>query len=364
MTKATEKKHTSKRKPKKRSVVVIEIVLSITFALLLALAGHEAYRLFSSNIKSRDGETHLIYIRPETTLDRLLEMVEENYTISSPMSLRLHAMLMHWPTAERPFIRTGCYQISAEEGDLQFIRRFRSGAQVPVKLTFNNIRTDDQLAARLSQQLLLDSAEIVDRLRDADYMEDFELTPQTAVSLFIPDTYEVYWDITADQLFRKMQRAYQDWWTADRIHKAEALKLKRWEVATLASIVEEETNKDEDKPIVAGLYQNRLRIGMPLQSDPTVKYASGDFGLKRITNAHLAIESPYNTYKYAGLPPGPIRIPTKKTMDYVLNPTKSNYIYMCASDKLDGTHRFTSSYAEHLANARRYQQKLNQLGIH
>lgn len=352
-------------KKKKNSILIAEIAASILIAGLLLFGGLQSYRLLGSNLMSKDGQSHLIYIYPETSYDQWLAQIEEvGYEISSPFSLRLQSKLLRWPSQERPWIRTGCYELPAELANLELIRKFRNGQQTPVHLTFSNIRTPEQLAGRVAQQLMLDSADIITRLEDEQYMSQFGLKKETAVCLFLPDTYEMWWDVSADQLFKKMENVYQSFWTGERKNAAEQIGLTPAEVATLASIVEEETNRDSDKPIVAGLYLNRLRIGMPLQSDPTVKFATGDFTLRRITNEHLAIESPYNTYKHAGLPPGPIRIPTKKTLDFVLHPTPSNYLYMCASERLDGTHNFTASYAAHLNNARAYQQELNRRKIY
>lgn len=364
-TSTKAQKARSKRKPQKKSIVAIEISVSLILAAALAFGGIQAYRLLGNNLSSKDGEAHLIYIYPETSYDQWLGQIEEaGYEISSPFSLRLQSKLMRWPSEERPWIRTGCYELPAEMANLELIRKFRNGQQKPVKLTFNNIRTSEQLASRIGQQLMLDSADVMTRLGDEQYMSRYNLKKETAVCLFLPDTYEMWWDISPDQLFEKMNATYQQFWTEERKKAAEQLGLAPWEIATLASIVEEETNRDADKPIVAGLYINRLKIGMALQSDPTVKFATGDFSLRRITNVHLALESPYNTYKHTGLPPGPIRIPTKKTLDYVLHPTPSNYLYMCASDKLDGTHKFTASYGEHLNNARAYQRELNRRKIY
>lgn len=357
-------KSRASKKPQRKSVIIAEIAISIVVAAMILFGGIQAYRLLGNNLNSKDGEPHLIYIYPETGFDQWLALLEENgYEISSPFSLRLLSKAMHWPSAERPWLRTGCYEVPAESGNLALVRMFRNGQQKPVKLTFNNIRTAEQLAGRLAEQLMLDSAQLITRLSDDDYMGQFGMNKATAVCLFLPDTYETWWDVSADRLMQQMDKAYRAFWTDERLEAARKLELTPAEIATIASIVEGETNRDEDKPIIAGLYMNRLRIGMPLQSDPTVKFAVGDFGLRRITNAHLEVESPYNTYKYAGLPPGPIRIPTKKTIDFTLHPTPSNYIYMCASDKLDGTHKFTASYATHLSNARAYQQELNKRKI-
>ncbi len=349
---------------KKKKIYVIEIIASLVVALLLALAGNQTYRLIGSNFVSRDGASHYIYVYPQTTLDSLLISLQKDYVIGSERSLKLHSKLMKWTSAERPFVRTGRYLVPAETADLQLIRMFRSGDQKPIQLTFNNIRTREQLAARLGAQLMIDSASIISKLEDDAYLQQFGLRKETAVCLFLPDTYEMWWDISADQLFHRMATIHDSFWNADRLSKAEALQLTPEEVTTIASIVEEETNRDEDKPIIAGLYMNRLRIGMPMQSCPTIKFALQDFSLRRITYEHLKTESAYNTYIHPGLPPGPIRIPQKKTIDFTLNPTPSNFLYMCASTKFDGTHHFSSSYASHAAYAAAYQRELNRRKIY
>jgi UPF0755 protein len=194
---------------------------------------------------------------------------------------------------------------------------------------------------------MMDSAEIAPLLAD------------TMMSLFIPDTYEVYWNISAPDLLRRMEREHDRFWNAERRAKAEALQMTTEEVATLASIVAEETNDNAEKPTVAGLYINRLRRGMPLQADPTVKFALQNFGLRRVLNEHLMVDSPYNTYRYGGLPPGPIRIATPVDIDAVLNYRRHNYIYMCAKEDFSGSHNFATNLADHNRNARRYQQALN-----
>ena len=349
---------------KKKKIYVIEIIASLVVALLLALVGNQTYRLIGSNFVSRDGEPHYVYVYPETTLDSLLISLQKDYVIGSERSLKLHSKWMKWTSAERPFVRTGRYLVPAETADLQLIRMFRSGDQKPIQLTFNNIRTREQLAARLGAQLMIDSASIISKLEDDAYLQQFGLRKETAVCLFLPDTYEMWWDISADQLFHRMATIHDSFWNADRLSKAEALELTPEEVTTIASIVEEETNRDEDKPIIAGLYMNRLRIGMPMQSCPTIKFALQDFSLRRITYEHLKTESAYNTYIHPGLPPGPIRIPQKKTIDFTLNPTPSNFLYMCASTKFDGTHHFSSSYASHAAYAAAYQRELNRRKIY
>ncbi len=336
----------------------LSVVAVIVLLLLVVSAIDQYYRMFVNNISSNDGEKHLLYVYPGFSLDSVINAVAETHTVASPWNLRLHCRMMKF---SRP--KTGCYLLNEKEGDVALIRRLRGGEQTPVEVTFNRIRTRGQLAKRLSEQLLLDSAEIGSRLESNEYMSEYGLRKETAVCLFIPDTYQLYWTISADALFERMGKEYNRYWTPARERKAKQEGLSRVDVATIASIAEEETNKDFEYPIIAGLYLNRLRQGMPLQACPTIKFAWQDFTLRRILNRHLEIESPYNTYKNKGLPPGPIRIPRASTMDAVLNYTHSTYLFMCASADFNGTHHFSSSYSEHARYAREYQTELNKRNI-
>ena len=339
----------------KKTILAMVTVLLLA---LVALAGEQYYRLCVSNLTSRDGGAHLVYIYPDTPVDSLLQLLSTDFETAAPRVFAWHAHLMKFR-----YPRPGCYRIGPRTGDLALIRKLRGGEQTPVEVTFNHIRTRAQLAARLGAQLMLDSADIASRLEDDSYMSRYALNKATAVSLFLPDTYEMYWTISPDALFERMDMAYHHFWNIDRQQKAKRLGLSRTDVATLASIAEEETNKDFEYPIIAGLYYNRLRKGMPLQACPTVKFALQDFSLRRILNEHLKTESPYNTYRNKGLPPGPIRIPRASTMDAVLNMQPSNYLYMCASADFNGTHHFSATYAEHARYARQYQAELNRRGI-
>jgi UPF0755 protein len=240
------------------------------------------------------------------------------------------------------------------------IRRLLLGEQTPIKLSFTQaIRTREQLAAHMGKKLMLDSAEVIERLNDKEYMAHFGLTPETAVCLFIPNTYEVYWTMTADQLFTRMHKEYQRFWNEERMAKAKKQGLTPIEVTTIASIIASETNKSFEYPTIASIYINRIRKGIALQACPTVIFAVGDFSLRRVLKRHLAIDSPYNTYKYRGLPPGPIRLARPEVIDAVLNAPKTDYLYMCANPDFSGTHIFSSSYSKHSAVAREYQRELN-----
>ncbi len=339
---------------KKTIIYIVSVILLIA----IALGVQQYYRAYVNNLQSNDGEAHLIYIYPETTLDSLHTIISQTHTIQSVWSWKLHCRLLRFTTP-----RVGCYELLPQEGSLSVIRKLRGGMQTPVRLSFNSIRTREQLAARLAAQLMLDSTSIITRLEDNAFLQQFGLNRETAVTLFIPNSYEVFWTISPDQLFKRMEQEYKAFWTPQREGKAKALGLTKAEVATIASICEEESNKDFEYPIIAGLYLNRVKKGMPLQACPTVKFALQDFKLRRVLKRHLQYDSPYNTYKYRGLPPGPIRIPRAATMDAVLHRTQHNYLYMCASADFNGTHHFSSTYAEHARYARQYQQALNRRGI-
>lgn len=234
--------------------------------------------------------------------------------------------------------------------------------QTPTRLVFNYIDDVNELASKLSTQIELDSVAIVNMLSNDTLLSKFDLSPNNAFYIFIPNTYEVYWNMSEEKLLGMMKREYDKFWTK-RQEKLAKVGLSQFEVATLASIVEKECRFKEEMPIVAGVYLNRLKKGMYLQSDPTVKFAVGDKGLRRILNKHLNFESPYNTYLNPGLPPTPICLPSIVGIDAVLNYTKSDYLYFCASEKMDMTHRFATSYNEHLKNAKLYRKALDKAGI-
>jgi len=322
--------------------------------LAVLVAGVTFFVFYSVSAKAPSGdeaEGRLIFIDRDDSMDSVKAKSELGWRwdlYSKVMSFHPH---------------TGRYRATKEMTCLQLFRLLRNGTQEPMNLVIPNSRTMDRLASALSQSLMVDSAEIAGALTDSSYCETHGYTTATIPALFIPNTYEVYWDISVDKLVERMERENDYFWTADRKAKAEAVGLTREEVATLASIVDEETANNGEKPMIAGLYLNRLRLGMKLQADPTVKFATGDFTLRRILGKHLLTESPYNTYCIYGLPPGPIRIPTIAGLDAVLNPVEHPYLYMCAKEDFSGTHNFARTLSEHYANARRYIRALNERGI-
>ncbi len=330
-------------------------IIYITLVVFAGIFGNHYFRLNYCNFKSNDGKEHGYYIYPDASLDSVFRLIEEDYDVGSKLQWKKHVLMQ-----ELNEIAPGYYKFPTKMGDKLLIRRFKLGDETPIKLTFTHrIRTPEQLAGLLGKQLLVDSAEIADRMLSATYMSSYGLTPQTAITLFMPDTYEVYWSMNANQLFARMANEYKHFWTDERKIKAAAKKLSQSEVATLASIVESETNRQEEYPTIASIYLNRLSKGIPLQACPTVIFAERDFSKRRVLKKDLEFDSPYNTYKHKGLPPGPIRCTRKSTMDAVLNAPKTDYLYMCANPDFSGTHVFTKSLREHQRVAAQYQRELN-----
>ena len=332
-------------------------IASITLLLMVAIAAF-LYSLVFKPIELT--EEVYIYIDEERDYETVVDQLKEKVELPNEDVFRLLADRMNYPN----MVKTGRYAIEDGMTMPDLIRALRSGSQVPINLTFNNIRTMENLAGRLSSQLMADSISILDVLNDTSVAAKYGFNEQTFGSMFIPNTYEVYWDTNVESLIERMKREYDSFWNTERRAKAEKLGLTPLEVTTLASIVEEEATYADEYPIVAGLYINRLNRGMRLEADPTVKFAVGDATLRRILFKHLEVESPYNTYKIDGLPPGPIRIPSTASINATLSPAQHNYIFMCAKDDLSGRHNFAVTHAEHARNARAYQKALNERGIY
>lgn len=333
---------------RKLSLSIAATILSLIVVVSIALAWY-VWPVFN-NMNS--GDTPIsVYVDEDDTMDSI------RIKVGSPKRWEV----LQWYFQTKP--RTGHYLIQPGEKMLDVYRKFRNGTQSPVRVTVPQVRTLDMLAARLAKQLMLDSATISSAFRDTSFCNQVGYNWQTLPALFIPNTYEMWWNTSIDKFMQRMQRENKAFWTEARMEKARKIGLSPVEVVTLASIVSEETAYVPEMPKVAGMYIRRLQIGMPLQADPTVKFALGDFALRRIYFAHLEVESPYNTYKNKGLPPGPICIPSIKAIDAVLNHEQHGYLYMCAKEDFSGSHNFACTYSEHLANARRYSKALNRRGI-
>lgn len=340
---------------KKKGISVLLAILSFIFAIGI---GYVYFLFFKPNVLTGDEKFTYLYVYDSDTKKDVFDQLKQQSTVKHPSSLLQVASLLKYEK-----IRSGRYKVDNKMNNLELIRMLRNGNQTPLQLQINNIRTKENLAAKLSQQLMADSLEFISLLSDSAYQATFGLNPETALTLFLPNSYEVYWNIQPEKLFDRMAKEYQKFWNEERRKKAAAIPLSVTEVGILASIVDAESNASNEKPIIAGLYINRLEKGIPLQADPTVIFAANDFTIRRVLNAHTKIDSPYNTYKYKGLPPGPIRIASIDGIDAVLNYSKHNYIFMCAKETLNGEHNFAVTWQEHLQNARKYQNALNERGI-
>ncbi len=260
-------------------------------------------------------------------------------------------------------IKSGRYRFEPGMSVIRCVRILKLGEQSTVNVTFNNLRTLPEFAGRISEQLNIDSLELLSYLKNNKTARKYGFTPTTIFAMFIPNTYQFYWNTTPQKFVERMYSEYNKFWNEERRQKAKALNLSTVEVMTLASIVYEETKQSSEMARVAGVYANRLRIGMPLQADPTVKYALQDFTIKRVLNKHLKFDSPYNTYLYKGLPPSPIAMPNIVAIDAALSPERHSYLYFCARPTFDGYHNFAKTLSQHNANAKAYINELNRLKI-
>ncbi|MBP5677148.1 MAG: endolytic transglycosylase MltG [Bacteroidales bacterium] len=321
---------------KKKTIVTL--VLLVVLVLLVILG---ARTILGS--RTANNEPTRIYITNHTSYNTLCDDIGANvYFRLMTRALGLYGKQ----------VRPGSYVIEPHMRNLTLVRKLRNGQQDPIRLTIGKFRTPEQLNEYLNDKLMHD---------------DFKVTLDSFY-IIRPNTYEFYWTVTPENFMERMEKEYQRFWGKKDLKDLKDLKDSKdlkdpKDLTILASIVEEETNNNAEKPLIASVYINRLKKGMPLQADPTVKYAVGDFTLRRILNKHLDAESPFNTYLHTGLPPEPICLPSDASVDAVINAPLTNYIYFCASDKMDGTHRFATTLAEHNRNAAAFHHALNKKGI-
>ena len=331
--------------------------------LVLAVTGTVLFKLyqdiFSANINLGEEETSFLYIPTNSNKTDVLRILTEKDWLTNSSSLQ-------WVMDKKNYeshIHPGRYQIKNGMCNNELIDLLRSGVQTPLNLTFNNTRTLEDFAGKIAAQIEADSISILSLLKDESKIQKYGFAPYTIIGMFIPNTYQVNWNIDAEKFVDKMHTEYQKYWNDERLKKAESIGLSPVEVSTLASIVDEETIKNDEKSRVAGVYMNRLNRKIKLDADPTLKFALGDFTIRRVLNKHKKIDSQYNTYKYRGLPPGPIRQASISGLEAVLNYEKHKYYYFCASPEFNGYHIFAKSLREHNQNARRYQKALTHRGI-
>lgn len=330
----------------------------ILFLLILILAGAAfGAWIFLGSATGFLGNKETLYIRTNAaTKAAVLDSLHQNKIITNNAAFEMLAGRMkYWQS-----IKPGKYEIKKGASLVNIVRMLRNGQQTPVNLVITKLRTKEDLARLVGNRFECDSLQMISFLtNNKTSLQEYDLTAETLMTAVLPDTYTFVWNTSPKKIFDKLFKESLKFWTEERKEKARSLSLTPEQVYTVASIVEEETNAAAEKGNVASVYLNRVRIGMPLQADPTVKFALKDFGLKRIYKKHLLVESPYNTYRNKGLPPGPICTPSKKTIDAVLNAPTTDFIYFVASSKFNGTHEFSATYAEHLQKAKAYQQELN-----
>jgi UPF0755 protein len=336
-------------KPSKRLIIFLFFsILGISFVFY-------AYQiLYTPNILV-DKDDRVLVIRKGDNFKTVQKMFHEGDVVQDLISFSFLARLMDYDD----HVKEGRFVLRKNMTNLQAIRTLRSGRQEPVRITFNNVRLISELAERITKNLSVTPAEFEASLIQFAKNNPYGFNKDNVISMFIPNTYEVYYNISSDGLVERMHEEYEKFWTEERKAKAKAVGLTQSEVSILASIVQAETIRDDEAPVIASLYLNRLKKGIALQADPTLVFASGDFSLKRVLNEHKEIDSPYNTYKYPGLPPGPINMPHIKSIDAVLDHAETDYYYMCAKEDFSGRHNFTNSYQEHMKNAARYQRALS-----
>jgi UPF0755 protein len=339
-----------------------KIIIALVVLVLVGV-GITAYQLYktikSPNVQIPDTEDQYFYIRTGASFEEVKQLLlNEGYLINENT--------FTWVAEKKKYIQNikpGRYRLKEGMSNNELVNLLRSGRQVPVQVTFNTIRTLHELAGKVSSQLEVDSLSLDSALTDKELMQHYGFDETTFISMFIPNTYEFYWNTNGEEFIDRMAQEFKRFWTDVRIQKAKEIGLSQSEVATLASIVQQETFRADEMPKVAGLYLNRLERGMKLQADPTVKYAVGDPSLKRIYFKHLEVESPYNTYKVKGLPPGPIAVPERTALDAVLNAGDHNYYYMCAKPDYSGYHEFARTLAQHNRNRAKYIQFLRREGV-
>jgi UPF0755 protein len=353
----------AKRKKKKQGGSKIGKIIAALVAILIlasAVIGYDYYkRIWAPNvIVSNDSD--YFYIPTGSTFTDVVAGLKINGILQDIPSFE-------WLSTEKKYqqnVKPGRYKVKDGMSNNDLINLLRSGEQEPIKVSYNYIILPEHLAGKITRNLEADSAEFYSKLTSSEVAGRFGFNQLTFMTMFIPNTYEMWWNTSEDELFARAAKEYKQFWNGDRIAKARKLGLSQSEVSILASIVQRETTKNDEKPRVAGVYYNRLKKGMLLQADPTLVYAVGDFTIRRVLNKHKKVDSPYNTYIHKGLPPGPICLPSIASIDAVLNVEDHQYIFFCARPDGSGYHDFAVTYRQHLNNARAFQRELNRRKVY
>lgn len=343
---------------KKTKVISLILLIFLAAVIIAGYFGRKTYNnIFKSNVTV--SETEYLYIPTGSNYDDLIRILDNSGFINDIKTFEFVAKIKKYGEPIYP----GKYEIRCDMSNNELVNILRSGRQTPVKVTFISTRNIENIAGKAATNIEADSSSIISLIRNEETAKKYGFSEETFCSMFIPNTYEFYWNTSAEEFVQRMADEYKKFWNAERHTKATEIGLSQSEVATLASIVESETQKNDEKQRIAGVYMNRLQKGWLLQADPTVVFAAGDFTIKRVLTKHLEIDSPYNTYKYVGLPPGPICIPSTSSIDAVLNYEKHNFMYFCAKEDFSGYHNFAATNAQHEANARRYHEALRKAKI-
>lgn len=338
------------RKTKKKYILAGIAVLTASVVVWLL------YALFATAAR----KDFVLYVKNGTTLQEVIQQLSQNGSLTSTSSFRLTAQVMGLRTRT---LKTGAYRIQKGFSNVKIANILLKGRQMPLNVVFRTVRTPEDFAEFVAEKFHIQQDSMLYALKNNELLKEFGVKDTTVMSILIPDTYQMYWNAKPKEIIQKLHLGYQKFWNAERIKKANDIGLTPLQVTVLASIVEAETQKNDEKPIIAGVYLNRYFKKMKLQADPTAVFAAQDFTIKRVAGDILKTNSPYNTYLYEGLPPGPINNPSKTSIDAVLNYHKHNYLFFCAKADFSGYHAFAQDYETHKKNAKLYQQALSMKGI-
>ncbi|WP_291856311.1 endolytic transglycosylase MltG [Marinilabilia sp.] len=353
------KQSTKRNKKTGRKLILFFVIASIIIAIGGWLTLRFQQRIFAPNVELGNKKTESFYIPTNATFEDVSGLLRVSGFLKNTESFVWLAKIKDYPERIHP----GHYLLKDGMNNNELVNMLRGGLQTPVKLTFNNVRTREDLAGKVSRMIEADSLSLLNALSDSTLLTRYDFSPETVPAMIIPNTYEIWWNTDAEEFIDRMHREYKQFWNETRLKKAQKSGMTPKEVATLASIVDEETIKSDEKATVAGLYINRLNRGIRLQADPTIKYVLGDFTINRVLSRDLEIDSPYNTYLYRGLPPGPIRYPSVSGIEAVLNHEDHDYLYMCAKDDFSGYHNFAKTLRQHNINAAKYRRALSERRI-
>ncbi|HEY4194161.1 MAG TPA: endolytic transglycosylase MltG [Mucilaginibacter sp.] len=347
-----ETKKSSGRFKKKFIIALVSIII-----ISLGLTGVFYYlRYFGPNVTDKQ---EYLFIHTGATYQDVYKTIRDEQIVKDTTSFNWAAENMKYKNRVKP----GRYHLKSGMSNRRLINMLASGSQEPVTVAFHNLRLKEEFAGFVSKKIEPDSAAIIGMLDSSKFVEQFGFTTDNVYVVFIPNTYQLYWNTSPEKLFKRMYANYQSFWTPERKQRAAEINLSPIQVSILASIVDAEALHDDEMPTIAGLYLNRLKIGMKLESDPSLIFAEKNFKIRRVLNSDKIYNSPYNTYLHAGLPPGPIMMPSVNALNAVLDYKKSDYIYMCAKEDFSGNHNFATTLAQHNINAAKWRQALNERNI-